>query len=95
MLEAIWDTGSHVSILSEAFLGENFKETEIRDISDLINANVNLTAANGSVIPYQGWVELEFRVAPDDETLAVPFLIVKESLGLPLIGYNVIEHCII
>ena len=40
---------------------------------------------------YQGWFELEFRVAPEAEaeTLAVPFLIAKESHDLPLIGYNV------
>ena len=94
MVEAIWDTGSQVSILSEAFLIENFKETEIRDISDLISANLNLTAANGSAIPNQGWVELEFRVAPEAGTLAVPFLTAKESLDLPLIGYSAIEHYI-
>ena len=77
MVEAIWDTGSQVSIYSEAFLRENFKETEIRDISHFISANLNLTVANGSAIPYQEWVELEFRVAPEAETLAVPFLIAK------------------
>ena len=94
MVEALWDTGSQVSICSEAFLRENFRETEVRDISDLISPNLNLTAANGTAIPYQGWVELEFQVAPEAETLAVPFLIAKESLDLPLIGYNVIEHYI-
>ena len=94
MVEALWDTGSHVSICSEAFLIENFRDTEIRDISDLISANLNLSAANGSAIPYQGWVELEFQVAPKAETLDIPFLIAKESLDVPLIGYNVIEHCI-
>ena len=60
----------------------------------MISTNLNLTAANGSAIPYQGWVELEFRVAPEAKTLAVPFLIAKESLDLPLIRYNVIEHYI-
>ena len=94
MVEALWDTGFQISIGSEAFLRENFRETEIRDISDLISANLNLTAANGSAIPYQGWVELEFQVAHEAETLAVPFLIAKESLYLPLIGYNIIEHFI-
>ena len=94
MVGAIFDTGSQVSILSEAFLRENVKGTEIRDISDFISANLNLTATIGSAIQYQGWVELEFRVAPEAETLAVPFLIAKESLDLPLIGYNVIEHYI-
>ena len=59
-VEAIWDTGSQVLIFSEAFLRENIKETEIRDISDLINAILNLIAANGSAVPYEGWIELEF-----------------------------------
>ena len=70
MVETIWDTGSQVSILSEAFLRENFKGAEMRDISDLISADLNLTAVNGSAILYQGWVELEYRVAPEAETLA-------------------------
>ena len=72
----------------------NLRETEIRDISALITANLNLTAVNGSAILYQGWVELEFQVAPEAETLAAPFLIAKASLDLPLIGYNVIQHYI-
>ena len=65
-----------------------------RDTLNLTRGTLNLTAANGSAIRYQGWVELEFQVAPEAETLAVPFLIAKESLDLPLIGYNVIEHYI-
>ena len=89
---ALWDTGSQVSTLSKAFLSENFQDLQVRDISELIEAELNLTAANGSSIPYDGWVELKFQVAPNSEVFEVPFLVVDGDDKVPLIGFNVIEE---
>ena len=93
-MEALWDTGAQVSIFPEQVLSDNFSDLKIRDISELLGANsgLNLTAANGTPIPYKGWVEARFRLNREDEKeITVPFLVTPEQLEQPIIGYNVIE----
>ncbi|CAB3983154.1 Transposon Ty3-G Gag-Pol poly [Paramuricea clavata] len=93
-MEALWDTGAQVSIFPEQVLSDNFSDLKIRDISELLGAGsgLNLTAANGTPIPYKGWVEARFRLNREDEKeVTVPFLVTPEQLEQPIIGYNVIE----
>ena len=53
-----------------------------------------MTAANGSEIPYIGWVELNFRLSSCNNELKVPFLVTEQYLDSPLIGFNVIEEIV-
>ena len=92
--QALWDTGAQVSLASKQFLREMFSDTEIKDFSELIEAELNITAANGEAIPYAGWVQLNFQLSQGQPLLQVPFLVTEKHLNLPLIGYNVIEHCV-
>ena len=92
--QALWDTGAQVSLVSKQFLREMFPDTEIKDISELIEAELNITAANGEAIPYVGWVQLNFQLSQGQPLLQVPFLVTEKHLNLPLIGYNLIEHCV-
>ena len=93
-VEILWDTGAQVSIISNKYLEEHFSDCKIKDVSELLNCDLALTAANGSTIPYEGWVELNFQVGESENILPVPFLVVREIVELPLVGYNVIEHLI-
>ena len=93
-VEILWDTGAQVSIISKAFLQENFPDCKIKDVDELLSCDLALTAANGSTIPYEGWVELNFQVGGSKSVLPVPFLVAHEIVELPLVGYNVIEHLI-
>ncbi len=93
-VEVLWDTGAQVSIVSADFLMANFPNLVIRDVGELINCDLTLTAANGNSIPYKGWVELEFQIGDSGNTTCVPFLVANEKLRLPLLGFNVIEHLI-
>ena len=93
-VEILWDTGAQVSIISKAFLQENFPDCKIKDVDELLSCDLALTAANGSTIPYEGWVELNFQVGGSKSALPVPFLVAHEIVELPLVGYNVIEHLI-
>ena len=63
-------------------------------MDELLSCDLALTAANGSTIPYEGCVELNFQVGESNSVLPVPFLIAHEIVELPLVGYNVIEHLI-
>ena len=93
-VKALGDTGFQVSVISEAFVWQNFPEVQIRDISELLQTDLKLTAANGSDIPYHGWAEINFQVTPHSPVLTVPFLVRQETNDLPLIGYNTIEESI-
>ena len=55
---------------------------------------LQLKAANGTDEPYEGWVELTFHVIEDDadNTFTVPFLIAKDFLDVPIVGFIVIEE---
>ena len=50
-VQALWDT---VSIVSESLLREKFTDKCVKHISELIDVELNLTAANGGEIPYSG-----------------------------------------
>ena len=93
-VDVLWDTGAQVSIISNEFLKRNFPDAVVRDISQLLNTKLNLTAANGSEMPYIGWVELNFRLSSCNNDLKVPLLVTEQYLDSPLIGFNVIEEII-
>ena len=51
-----------------------------------------MQAANGTDIPYCGWVEIGVRLTNENEAaIRVPFLVAKEDIEQPIIGFNVIE----
>ena len=74
-----------------------FNKAAVRDISELIGEELNLTAANGTKIAYSGWVEIEVRLtssSKDEPSVIVLFLITNENLEYPILGYNVIEELV-
>ena len=93
LVEVLWDTGAQVSIISNEFL-RNFPGVAVKDISELLDTKLNLTAANGREMPYIGWVELNFRLSSCNHDLKVPFLVTEQCLDSLLIGFNVIEEII-
>lgn len=93
-VDVLRDTGAQVSIISDEFLKRNFPDVAVRDISELLNTKLNLTAANGSEMPYIGWVELNFRLSSCNNDLIVPFVVTEQYLDSPLIGFNVMEEII-
>ena len=64
-LEALWDTGSQVSLISSAVVNKYFPGVHVRKISEIFDAaysNLNLVTPNGTALPYNGWVELNFSL---------------------------------
>ena len=91
MTEALWDTGAQVSIISRHFLDKTFPDLKVREISELIEADLSLTTANDSPIKYTGWVQLDFKLSPEQDILHVPFLVTKERFDLPVIGSTLLN----
>ena len=93
-VEVLWDTGAQVSIVSEDFLKSQLSVVQIMDIEQLLGADgsISLQAANGTDIPYCGWVEIGVRLTNENEAeITVPFLVTTENIEQPIIGFNVIE----
>ena len=91
---ALWDTGAQVSIMSEDFRQTELPASKIKNIHELlgIQETIKLQAANGTQIPYCGWVEIKVRLrGNDNQEILVPFLVTEQNIGPPIIGFNVIE----
>ena len=56
---------------------------------------LNLEAMNGTDIPFDGCIEVRFKLAGDDTTadeLTVPALVGRKEQEYPIVGFNVIEE---
>ena len=60
-VEMLWETGAQVPIVSHHVMNSNFLFIQVRDIHELLGteSNIDLQAANGTKIPYRGWVEFD------------------------------------
>ena len=98
--EVLWDTGAQVSLISKQTIEKYFMYLEIKNISELSDPNDDLDflAANGTAIPYKGWVEIDLNIDPTRENseaqIHVPFLFTSETLVYPIVRYNVIQEII-
>ena len=71
-------TQAQLSIMTQAMLEETLPGKTVKDISDLINAGLDLTAANGTKIPFIGWADLRIRLSSptkEGKEVHVPFLV--------------------
>ena len=98
--DVLWDIGAQVSIISVELLQQHLGQVAIRRLSELLDTNLNLTAVNGTKVPYIGWAKVRVKLtAPssdsNQEELLVPFLVASEKLDCPILGYNVIEELLI
>ena len=93
--DALLDTKAQVSIISHIWLKQCLPGCVIRDIAELLGMDgLELKAANGTDLPYEGCLERTFHLIEDDSdhTVTVPFLIGKDFLDMPIVGFNVTEE---
>ena len=91
---ALLDTGAQVSLTFKRWLIQRGIRKEIRDIKELLDekANLTLSGVNGSDIPYEGYVNLDVEVG--GKMVEVPFLVTKQDIQSPIIGYNAIKKLV-
>lgn len=85
-------------------MGTNWKtkylpDVEVRPVSELLeDGSLELSAANGTDIPYKGWMEIEVTLSKDavagmsDKPVLVPILVANSDIERLIIGFNVIEE---
>lgn len=75
----LWDTGSMVSLVDEAWLRVNFPDVSILSIHEFLEGdNLQLCAANNTNVSVEGVAVIEFGLSKDFVVL-VPFLSVRNS----------------
>ena len=87
-VEALWDTGSQVCVLSRKWQQTHLPLEVLRNVEELLGAGekLNLEAMNGTNIPFDGWIEVRFKLARDDTTadeLTVPVLVRQKERRVP------------
>ena len=94
MSRVLWDTGSMISMVDEAWVEKNASGAELRPISDFLNNDekVEFLAANNTQVPMVGSIVLEFTMG--ENTFPVPFLVTSTKILHPILGFNVIEYLI-
>lgn len=78
-----------VSLLSKQWLDRQVKDYHLGSISELLGEELTVETANGTKIPYLGYVLLDFQIK-NSSVLQVPFLVTNENIVQPIVGYNVI-----
>ncbi|CAI5672713.1 unnamed protein product [Oreochromis niloticus] len=95
----LWDTGSQVSIVGTNWRKKHLPDAEVRSVEELLEEGaLELSAANGTSIPYEGWIETEFSLSKNavagmtNRPVQVPILVASGDIECPIIGFNVIEE---
>ena len=94
--KALWDTGAQVSLVPRRWKTSYLPNNRLRPLKELLGADdLAITAANGSHIPFDGWVDVGFQLLSDPKTrISVPMLVTNAIDDIPIIGYNVIEEVV-
>ena len=99
-VEALWDTGSQVCVVSRKWQQAHLPLGVLRNVEELLGAGEELIleAMNGTDIPFDGWIEVRFKLARDDTTvdeLTVPVLVGRKEQEYLIVGFNVIEEILL
>ena len=93
-IEALYDTGAQVCLVSERWVSELGLRSEVRKLNSLLESRdlVLKTAIETTHIPFVGWIVLQLRMQGWNKEAAinVPFLITSDEIARPIIGSNVI-----
>ena len=88
----LWDTGSQVCLVGLDWLKQNGITKRVLDLAGIVGRSLEIEGVGGNQIPYEGYVMLSFKL--NDHVIEVPFLVTKEHIRSPIIGYNVISSLV-
>lgn len=78
---------------------KHLPDVKVRPVEELLKEGVlDLSSANGTEIPYKGWIGVNFTLSQKnacgmiDKPVLVSILVANSSLECPIIGFNVIKN---
>ena len=92
--DALWDTGSMVSLVDLKWMKEHFPSATIVSVSEFLEEDLHIRAANATPIQLEGVAVLEFSLGEEGESFLVPLIVTTDDMAEPILGYNVIAHLI-
>ncbi len=82
-----------MSMVSTTWLKRQMLNLKLRKIDELLDLTLILNAANGTTIPYLGFMEVKVRLPGKDKIeLDVSMLVTPQDCEFPILGYNVIAE---
>ena len=92
--DLLWDTGSMVSLVDVKWMKNNFPNATIVSVSEFLEEDLRIRAANETSIQLEGVTVLEFSLGEEGESFLVPMIVTKDDMAEQILGYNVIAHLI-
>lgn len=94
----LWDIGSQASTVGADWKEKYLPDVKVKPVNELLeDQSLELSAANGTNIPYRGWIDIEVTLSKDavagmsDKPVMVLVLVADHDMERPIIGFNVIE----
>ena len=94
-VKALWDTGSMIAMVSRRWMAENHPDATIYPVSEFLDKELTVRAANQSKIRYDGVAILNFSLGEGHDGFEVPVLVASDDIAEPILGYNVVEHLVL
>ena len=80
-------------MVSTGWLERHRSNSKLKKLDEILDVTLTLNAANGTSIPYLGFVEVNVRLPDNDQMeLDVPMLVTPHDCEVPILGYNVIAE---
>ncbi len=96
--QMLLDSGAQVSIVGRDWLKKTLPEIKIQPLESLqADSELYVTAANGTAVPFDGWVEVLLEISNGKQNniaIQVPLLVSQKCTDCTLLGFNVIEEII-
>ena len=93
-VDGLADSGSQVLMVDRSWKDENFPDMKLDPVSDFINTDLHLLAANNTRVGFDGVIRLPFSL-DGEEGFDVPVLVSSERITQPIIGTNVLKESVV
>lgn len=95
--QMLLDTGAQVTIVGRAWVEKALPDVKIQPLESLLAKQpLEISAANGTEVPYDGWAEIDLQIgSPSQEQVAIKVpVLISQSCTCSLLGSNVIAEII-
>ena len=91
-MEMLLASGAQVTMVERAWIDKALPNVRIQPLESLLSEQpLQISAANGTDVPLDGWVDVELQVCSENYghvNIQVPLLISRNSLNCPLLGQD-------
>ena len=86
-----------ISLISEEWLDKQFHTMKIQSFEKFLGrktSDIKLRGTNDIELDVEGIITFNFCISSLNYSFAVPFIVTKQELATPILGFNLIEHLV-